>query len=219
MSLMPRIADWVRTRGGTPGEVVAARGSSLSTGCIIEDLKTSDLDPPAGADVSRAANWWWSPGSPTRGSASSAWSRADRRRGPHPPQRDRRATRVSPPNATVIAQHALILLTALAGLVARGSRPRERPRGRPASPALRAYEEAMSRLRLRDDERLAAFDREKNALTSVLRDRETMARAGELTAGIVHEVRNSMGAIAAQAKMLEKSDDERVRGSAVGHRG
>jgi signal transduction histidine kinase len=73
----------------------------------------------------------------------------------------------------------------------------------------------MSRLRLRDDERLAAFDREKNALTSILRDREAMARAGELTAGIVHEVRNSIGAIAAQAKLVEKSEDARVHSPAA----
>ena len=38
-----------------------------------------------------------------------------------------------------------------------------------------------------------------------------MARAGELTAGIVHEVRNSMGAIATQAKLAERSSDENCR--------
>jgi signal transduction histidine kinase len=75
----------------------------------------------------------------------------------------------------------------------------------------RAYEEAMSRLRLRDDERRAAFERERTALNTILRDREAMARAGELTAGIVHEVRNSLGAIAAQAKLIGAAGDERVK--------
>ena len=72
----------------------------------------------------------------------------------------------------------------------------------------------MSRLRLREDEQLAAFDREKLRLIAILRDREAMARAGELTAGIVHEVRNSLGAIATHAKFAEKAEEERVRSAA-----
>ncbi len=211
MMLMPRIADWVRIRGGTPGEVLVAPWIEPFDQLIIEDLKTSSLDP-----VSRRR---------LEGGELVVASRVTDPRlgvfGLVQGDRDRVLIHLTETAAdsrlaterNVIAQHALILLTALAGLVL-VVLGREAPPEDTGLPALRAYEEAMSRLRLRDDERLAAFDREKNALTSILRDREAMARAGELTAGIVHEVRNSMGAIAAQAKMCEKSDDERVRGSA-----
>ncbi len=114
---------------------------------------------------------------------------------------------------TLIAQHALILLTALVGFSLVGF-ARETSHSESA-PATRAYEEAMSRLRIRDDERRASFESERTALNTVLRDREAMARAGELTAGIVHEVRNSIGAIAVQAKFAESASDERVRGAAL----
>ena len=114
---------------------------------------------------------------------------------------------------TLIVQHALILFTALIGF-ALAARGRERTPAADSAPSLRAYEEAMLRLRLRDDQRLAGFEREKAALTEVLRDREAMARAGELTAGIVHEVRNSIGAIAMQARHGETATDARVCDSA-----
>ncbi|MBK5257496.1 MAG: hypothetical protein JJE39_15840, partial [Vicinamibacteria bacterium] len=111
---------------------------------------------------------------------------------------------------TLIAQHALILLCALAGLVlaAMGRQP---PDSEGSGPALHAYEEAMSRLRLRDDERFASFEREKSALAEILRDKEAMARAGELTAGIVHEMGNSLAAILMHAQVAAKSGDERSR--------
>lgn len=211
MMLMPRIADWVRTRGGTPGEVLVAPWIEPFDQMIIEDLNASNLD-----SLSR--------GRLEAGELVVASRVTDPRLGVLGLVQGERGrvlihlteTAADSRLATernVIAQHALILLTALAGLVL-VVLGRETPAEDTGMPALRAYEEAMARLRLRDDERLAAFDREKNALTSILRDREAMARAGELTAGIVHEVRNSMGAIAAQAKMLEKSEDERIRGSA-----
>lgn len=211
MMLMPRIADWVRTRGGTPGEVLVAPWIEPFDRLIIENLKTSDLDALSRQRLEA-------------GELVVASRVTDPRLGVYglvQGDRDKVLIHLSETAAdsrlaterNVIAQHALILVTALAGLVL-VVLGRDTPPEDTGMPALRAYEEAMSRMRLRDDERLAAFDREKNALASILRDRETMARAGELTAGIVHEVRNSMGAIAAQAKMLEKSDDERVRGSA-----
>ena len=195
-------ADWVRTRGGTPGEVLVAPWIEPFDQLIIEDLKTSDLDP-----LSR--------GRLEGGELVVASRVTDPRLGVYglvQGDRDKVLIRLSETAAdsrlaterNVIAQHALILVTALAGLVL-VVLGRETPPEDTGMPALRAYEEAMSRMRRRDDERLAAFDREKNALTSILRDREAMARAGELTAGIVHEVRNSMGAIAAQAMMLGAS--------------
>ncbi len=113
----------------------------------------------------------------------------------------------------LIAQHALILLTALAGFVLAAMAPRGA--STQEEPATRAYEEAMLRLRRRDDERFATFEKEKHALTATLRDREAMARAGDLTAGIVHEVRNSIGAIAVHAKFGEQAAEERVRKGAL----
>ena len=38
-----------------------------------------------------------------------------------------------------------------------------------------------------------------------------MARAGELTAGIVHEVRNGLGTIVGYARLLERGSRERGR--------
>jgi signal transduction histidine kinase len=108
----------------------------------------------------------------------------------------------------LLAQHGFILVAALSALFLAGT-ARE-PEGRGDS-AIGAYEEAMVRLRKRDHDRVRAFEAEKALLTSTLRDREAMARAGDLTAGIVHEVRNSLGTIAIQAKTAQQAGDERVR--------
>ncbi len=212
MMLMPRVADWVRTRGGTPGEVLVAPWIEPFDQLMIEDPRVPSLDESSHRRLDAGELVVSSHVTDPRLSVFGL-VRGDR---------DKVLIRLTETAAdsrlaserSVIGQHALILLTALAGLVL-AVLGREAPAEDTGMPALRAYEEAMSRLRLRDDERLAAFDREKNALTSILRDREAMARAGELTAGIVHEVRNSMGAIAAQAKILEKSEEERVRGPAA----
>ncbi len=42
-------------------------------------------------------------------------------------------------------------------------------------------------------------------MEEVIREREAMARAGELTSGIVHEVRNGLGTIVGYARMLERA--------------
>jgi signal transduction histidine kinase len=208
--LMPRIADWLRARGGTPGEVLVAPWLEPFDQLIVEDEATLVLDAPERQRLEGGELVVVSQVSDRRLSVLGLMQ-AD------PGKVLIRLTETSADarfatERTVMAQHALILLAALAGLVL-AAMGRETARVGDL-PALRAYEEAMSRLRVREDERLAAFDREKNALTSILRDREAMARAGDLTAGIVHEVRNSLGAIAAQAKLTEKSGDERARHSA-----
>lgn len=114
-------------------------------------------------------------------------------------------TRMEP---LLVGQHLLVLLAALAalGLILLSREPQHQEEGG----ALRAYEEAMARLRARGDERIAAFDRERDALNETLKDREAMARAGELTAGIVHEVRNALGAMGVQARLLQSSADPRA---------
>jgi len=210
--LMPRIADWLRARGATPGEVLVAPWLEPFDELIVEDGATLVLEAP---DRQRLES----------GELVVVSQVSDRRLsilGLMQADRGKVLIRLTETSAdarfatdrTVIAQHALILLAALAGLVL-AAMGRDTARDDDGLPALRAYEEAMSRLRVREDERLAAFDREKNALTSILRDREAMARAGDLTAGIVHEVRNSLGAIGAQARLTEKSEDERARHSAA----
>lgn len=75
------------------------------------------------------------------------------------------------------------------------------------------YEEAMERMR-RQGEALSHRHLEE------VRDLEAMARAGELTAGMVHEVRNGLGTILGYARLLEQEGDaETVHDAALGIRG
>lgn len=76
-------------------------------------------------------------------------------------------------------------------------------------PALRplglgAYEEAMGRLRERGEELTREHAAERRRMGEAMRDREAMARAGELTAGIAHEVRNGLGTILGYARLVER---------------
>lgn len=74
-----------------------------------------------------------------------------------------------------------------------------------SSPALGAYEEAMGRLRDQDQARVREHQAEKRRMEDLVKDKEAMARAGELTAGIVHEVRNGLGTIVGYARLIEKA--------------
>jgi signal transduction histidine kinase len=67
-----------------------------------------------------------------------------------------------------------------------------------------AYQEAMERLRSHGEELARRHDAERQRLQGTMEDMEAMARAGELTAGIVHEVRNGLGTIAGYARLLER---------------
>jgi signal transduction histidine kinase len=92
----------------------------------------------------------------------------------------------------------LVLLTIAAGLILL---PGERAAsaGRQMAP----YEEAMERMRLQGEAQSHRHQEE-------LRDLEAMARAGELTAGMVHEVRNGLGTILGYARLLEQGGDGTV---------
>jgi len=79
-----------------------------------------------------------------------------------------------------------------------------RPREPPPTRALDAYEEAMERLRDRGEELTREHVAERRRMEGELREQAAMARAGELTAGIVHEVRNGLGTILGYARMLER---------------
>jgi signal transduction histidine kinase len=83
------------------------------------------------------------------------------------------------------------------------------PRG-PAAPAraLDAYEQAMERLRDRGEEMSREHQAERRRMEDEIRDKDAMARAGELTAGIVHEVRNGLGTIIGYARLLERGPAE-----------
>ena len=67
--------------------------------------------------------------------------------------------------------------------------------------AIDAYVEAMERLRDHGE----ALSQRHEALEEAMQDREAMARAGELTAGMVHEVRNGLGTIVGYARLVETS--------------
>lgn len=115
-------------------------------------------------------------------------------------------------NRRALFLHGLTFVGAIAGLLLTAFPTRTSREG--ASASLRAYELAMSELGERDHSREREFARERARLESTLRDRETMARAGELVAGIVHEVRNSLGAIVARAHAIGGRDADADRRAA-----
>ena len=96
---------------------------------------------------------------------------------------------------------ALLLVLATVALVAP-------PRAETApvdAPALEAYEEAMDRLRARDEETTRRHRDERHRMEGELREQEPFVRAGELTVGIVHEIRNGLGTILGYARLIEKA--------------
>jgi signal transduction histidine kinase len=97
---------------------------------------------------------------------------------------------------------ALSVLALAAGLLLLA--PAGRPPERAPAHALDAYEEAMGRLRDRGEELSREHEAERQRMEGELREKDAMARAGELTAGIVHEVRNGLGTILGYARLLER---------------
>jgi signal transduction histidine kinase len=99
-----------------------------------------------------------------------------------------------------LASLAALLLAAVLSLLPRSAESRA------ASPtALHAYEEAMERLRDRGQEMSERHEAERRRMEDVVHEKEALARAGELTAGIVHEVRNGLGTIVGYARLLERA--------------
>jgi signal transduction histidine kinase len=97
-----------------------------------------------------------------------------------------------------VALGALLLAAVLVLL------PRRREEGATPPRALAAYEEAMELLRDRDEELTARHEAERRRMAERMREKDALARAGELTAGIVHEVRNGLGTILGYARLLER---------------
>lgn len=97
---------------------------------------------------------------------------------------------------------ALLLAAAAVLLPRRGATPGT------SQGALHAYEEAMELLRDRGHEMTARHEAERHRLEDSVREKEALARAGELTAGIVHEVRNGLGTIEGYARLVERAGAE-----------
>jgi signal transduction histidine kinase len=91
-----------------------------------------------------------------------------------------------------ILGHA-VSLTLLAVVAGMAFYPRREDRGPEPGRALVAYEQAMERLRDRGER-----------LEQQIRDAAPLARAGELTSGIAHEVRNGLGTILGYARLIER---------------
>ena len=103
-------------------------------------------------------------------------------------------------------KHAFTLqLVSLAVLAAAALLVLRRERQPEAGGALQVYEQAMERLRDHGEEVEARHEVERRRMEDRIREREAMARAGELTSGIVHEVRNGLGTIVGYARMLERA--------------
>jgi signal transduction histidine kinase len=123
---------------------------------------------------------------------------------------------------TVLLGHAAAL-SALALAVVLVLWPRGAAAATPSERALTAYEVAMGRLRDRGQELSDRYQEQSDRyqeqterhqeqterMEARLRELEAMARAGELTAGIVHEVRNGLGTIVGYARLLERSAPEK----------
>jgi len=96
-----------------------------------------------------------------------------------------------------LALFVLVLAGSLALFPGAARGPESRTR------ALEAYERAMEKLRDHGNEVSREHAEARRKMNEVLHDKEALARAGELTAGIVHEVRNGLGTILGYARFIE----------------
>jgi signal transduction histidine kinase len=93
---------------------------------------------------------------------------------------------------------ALLLAGVMAVLPTRELAPAAAPR------VLDAYHVALERLRDLGQAEVRRHQTERQRMEEDLRDREAMVRAGELTAGMVHEVRNGLNTILGNARLVER---------------
>jgi signal transduction histidine kinase len=104
-----------------------------------------------------------------------------------------------------LAGHVVALLALVFALVlVLAPRPQDSAAAPPR--ALDAFAEAMGRLGEQERVRSAEHAAERERLERTVQDQEPMAWAGELAAGIVHEVRNGLGTILGYARLLEAAD-------------
>jgi signal transduction histidine kinase len=93
----------------------------------------------------------------------------------------------------LIAHASVLVLLTIAGGLILLPEPRRAATAGPSAP----YEEAMEQMRRQGEAQSHRHHEE-------LRDLEAMARAGELTAGMVHEVRNGLGTILGYTRLLDQ---------------
>jgi len=105
--------------------------------------------------------------------------------------------------SVVVHQVALGLLVT-AGLISLWP---TRPAQDAPSSALDAYERAMEKLRDHEAILRSRHAAERDRMSAALREREAFSRAGEITAQIVHEVRNGLGTILGYARLLEREEE------------
>ncbi len=106
----------------------------------------------------------------------------------------------------VLLSHALSLaLVLFVALVALLGPMRDVPDEGAAHGALSAYEAAMGHLREREQRRAEEHVAERSRLEQAMREKDALARAGELTSGLAHEVRNGLGTILGYARLLERA--------------
>jgi signal transduction histidine kinase len=74
-------------------------------------------------------------------------------------------------------------------------------------PVLDAYHAALERLRDHGRAEVQRFRSERQRMEEEKHDRDAMVRAGELTAGMVHEVRNGLNTILGYARLAERASD------------
>jgi len=77
----------------------------------------------------------------------------------------------------------------------------------------------MERLRDRGEEMTQRHEAERQRMEDAIREKDALVRAGELTAGIAHEVRNGLGTILGYARMLERAPSPRTRPPPPGRSG
>jgi signal transduction histidine kinase len=120
----------------------------------------------------------------------------------------------------VLVGHATSLaLILIVSLVALGTPRRAAGDQGAAQGALNAYETAMGHLREREQRLSHAHAQERGRLEQAMREKEALARAGELTSGLAHEVRNGLGTILGYARLIERdaalADDTRQAAAAI----
>ncbi|MBN2371077.1 MAG: HAMP domain-containing histidine kinase [Vicinamibacteria bacterium] len=80
--------------------------------------------------------------------------------------------------------------------------------------ALDAYETAVERLGKYGRRLSEQHAEQRRRWQSLVEDQKTMTRAGELTAGIVHEMRNGLGTISGHARLIARAPSDEVQQSA-----
>ena len=105
----------------------------------------------------------------------------------------------------------LVLVGVMAVLPARAWLPPAPPR------VLEAYHAALERLRDQGRAEVQRFRSERQRMEEEKHDRDAMVRAGELTAGMVHEVRNGLATILGYARLAERGKDPAAAVEAAGH--